>query len=317
MLFAGAGVILGGFMYWAAQRNEDPMCTELASTFDAECRKDLPAESALTAGTILDTGNGQVIGQLNSAACLVPGALSAPLPQQLRALRPDALTANIAYTALQGRGLQAVPAPPSLFLPTAAWSAVHEARVALSGLREAVLAHPHNGSSGSAASAGTDRSIVHPVADACLVAQTCATHFKDGSWRVISSTILADRVHYELLGDQAQPVAPPSAAIGRTLRADGKRWRLVGPHVVGVRYLDSASVAELASCAVPVAHIPGGHARVRIVGTGQRGAVATETMEQPLGKIALVSSRGTEVSDCNADIGRKNPTPMHRRTWIR
>ena len=308
MLFAATGVLLGSFVYWAAHRNEDPMCAALASTFDAQCRKDMPAEAALTAGTILNAADARVVGQLNSAACLVPGALTTPRPADIRALRPDALTANIAYTALQGRGLQAVPAPASLFQPSAAWGTVHEAKVALSGLSEAVLADAHTDSTATAngaAATRTDRDVARPVANACLVAQTCAMHLQDGSWRVIGSTVLADRVHYELLGANAQPVAPPEAAIGRTLQRDGERWRLLGRHVVGIRYLDAAAVAELAACSVPVAQIPGGQVRVRIVGSGQRGAVATETMEQPLGKIALVSSRGKEVSDCNAEIGRE------------
>ena len=317
LLFGAAAVVLGSFLYWAAHRDDDPMCAALARSFEAECRKDLPAEGALTAGTILnhdDAASGPVIGQLDSAACLVPGAPSTSQDAELRVLQPDALTANITYTALQGRGLQSVPAPPTLFLPTAAWGAAHEVRVALSGLHESVIANARASSSGAssvadAAAANPDRRLAKPVStpveNVCLLQQACSAHLQDGSWRVVGSTIVAKRIHYELLGAQAQPVAPPSAAIGRALQRDGTGWRLSDRRVVGVRYLDAASVAALASCAAPVARIAGGHVRVRIVGAGQRGAVATESMEQPLGKIALVSSRGKEVSDCNTDIGRE------------
>ncbi len=283
LLLAAWAIAVAGFVYLLLDHESDPLCAALADTFGLQCSNSFAAAAALPPGTLVDAA-GQPQGTLTGSGCLLPGAIPPVLADRQLAATPAALPRQT-YTMLSGSGGNAIPGPAGLFNDAGRWPGLQEVGVELDALRE---------------TAWTSTTV--PAGLACQLRTDCAERLAGGTWRLVTG-VLAGEVRYRALDRNQRALAPTGAGSGLVPGRDA--WALQGPRVVALRFADSSTIDALARCDHKVTRMHAGRAVARIDGGNQRGALAADTMQQALGKVALASARGTEVSDCDPGLGRQ------------
>lgn len=285
-LLAAWALALAGIVFWLVQRESDPLCSVLDDTFAMACSPTLPDAATLAPGTLVD-GAGRPQGTLADASCLLPGATPAALAIARTAARPDTLPRQT-YTTLRGAGSTAIPGPAGLFSDSARWPDLHEVGVEAHDLRQASLGNAPGMAS----------------ALACSLRVDCAGRLVSGELRLVTG-VLEAQVRYRPIGADQRALAPRAGrGTNPLLPADGA-WALPVRRALAVQYADAAVLKALEQCTQAIARSHSGSATASITGTGQRGAFASDSVTHPLGKVALVSARGSEASDCDPGLGRE------------
>ena len=284
-LLAAWAVALAGVVFVLLRHESDPLCSAIDEAFGMACSPTLPLASALPPGTLLD-GDGRPHGSLAGEGCLLPGAVQPSLTVTTGAA-PSASLPRQTYTVLSGAGGTAMPGPPGLFADAGRWPDLQEVGVEVGRLRELALPAP-------------------PEGLACQLRADCAARLANGDWRLVTG-VLVGHVRFRAFAHDQRPLAPVAAGPGggATLLPDEGGWALPGERTVATRFAEAAGIDALAHCDQAVARSHAGTASVRIEGGGLRGALASDALRQPLGKVALVSARGNEVSDCDPGLGRQ------------
>ena len=284
-LLAAWAVALAGVVFVLLRHESDPLCSAIDEAFGMACSTSLPLASTLPPGTLVDS-DGRPQGTLAGEGCLLPGAVQPALAITMRPASSASLPRQT-YTVLSGAGGTAMPGPPGLFADARRWPDLQEVGVEVGRLRELTLPAP-------------------PEGLACQLRADCAARLANGDWRLVTG-VLVGHVRYRAFGQDQRPLAPVATGPGHgtNLLPDEGGWALPGERTAALRFADAAAIDALAHCDQPVARHHAGTASVRIEGGGLRGALASDAMRQPLGKVALVSARGSEVSDCDPGLGRE------------
>ena len=287
-----AGVLLAA-TYVGATPLRDSLCRGIADPFGFACAATRPlAASALKPGDLIDQ-HGERTGALDSLACRIPGAT--PLPYVITDKALTSEPRRVSYSALGAMARDNLingPWPAGQALPASrAWNALRRVDVAVSTLHRADI---------------DQAAALHSLAS-CSIRTRCVDELRAGKIRLVSSTLIADNVQYQLKDarnarrdDLAQRLARDGIAI-----FSPSSLRATNPLVIGTQSIAPHEVTALATCDKPVALEASGTTEAAIAGHGGRGAFGDQYIKQPLGTVAQVFAQGSEVSDCDPDLGRE------------
>jgi hypothetical protein len=151
----------------------------------------------------------------------------------------------------------------------------------------------------------------------CQIRPVCVDYIKSAQYRVVGATIVAQGLTYKVYNKKNDVISLEGGAksdefsirIGAGMTPSSTTNATVAstaPRVVGVRLLPVRAFEGKQVCEQDIVYNVSATTTVRIAGGGGQGNIGPmRTQEAPLGKVAELSGKGTEESQCDDSFERK------------
>jgi hypothetical protein len=145
----------------------------------------------------------------------------------------------------------------------------------------------------------------------CQIRPVCVNYIKSAQYRVVGTTIVVQGLKYKVYDKRNDVISLEGGAksdefsikIGAGMSPTSSTDATVAstaPRVVGVRLLPGQAFAGQQVCEQDIVYNTEAITTVRIAGGGEKGNIGPmRTQDAPLDKVASLSEKGTEKSECN------------------